>query len=68
MNGKQHSQAEYISLQLMEIESFRLSLSYQSEEVVSFNEAAMLWISEGYADRFRAGYESKREQLAPAQA
>ncbi len=68
MNGKRLNQAEYMSMQLMEIESFRICLSHKSHEKVSFNEAAVLWVSEGHAEKFRVGCLRKRDQIEPALA
>jgi len=68
MSKKELNHAEYMSLQLMEIESFRLSLTHPGQEKISFNEAAMLWISKGHADKFRAGRNDKRRKVQPAQA
>ncbi|MFQ5649986.1 MAG: hypothetical protein ACE5IY_08595 [bacterium] len=68
MRDKHFNQSDYMSLQLMEIETFRLTISQQSRESVSFQEAAMLWISEGHADEFRSGYFKRRAENEPASA
>ncbi|MFQ5752290.1 MAG: hypothetical protein ACE5HI_09860 [bacterium] len=66
MNDKKFKQSDYMSLQLMEIESFRMSLSQQSQEHISFHEAVMLWIAQGYAEEFKAEYFIKRDKIEPA--
>ncbi len=66
MEQKNFKQSDYMSLQLMEIESFRVSLSQQSKEHISFYEAVMLWVAQGYAEEFQAGYPLKREIIEPA--
>lgn len=68
MKNNNFKQSDYMALQLMEIESFRMSLSQQSHEQVSFSEAIMLWIAQGYAEQFKAGYPVKRNQIEPALA
>ncbi len=68
MREKIVNQSDYMSLQLMEIENFRVTISQQSHESVSFQEAALLWVSEGYADAFRAGYKRKPGRREPAAA
>ena len=62
------NQSDYMALQLMEIESFRRSLSLHSDEQISLQEAIMLWVSEGYAEKFRLGYRVKRNRIEPALA
>ena len=61
-------QSEYMALQLMEIEEFRLSLSRRGGEKISFQEATMLWISNGCAEEFREGYSLIRSHKEPASA
>ncbi len=68
MSKKDLNHAEYMSLQLMEIESFRQTLTHPGQEKISFNEAAMLWISKGHADKFKAGHNNKGRKVQPAQA
>ena len=63
---KKFDQSDFMSLQLMEIENFRLSLSEQSEEKVTLQEALVLWISEGYADDFKSDYFLLRKNIEPA--
>ncbi len=53
MNARRINQADYMSLQLMEIEQLRVNLSQQSQDKITFNEAATLWFSQGRADVFR---------------
>jgi len=66
MTPDEFKQSDYMALQLMEIEDFRLILSRQSDGKISFQEAVMLWISEGYADEFRDDYLSIRAEREPA--
>ena len=68
MNKEKSKQSDYMALQLMEIESFRRSLSYESVEPITFQEAVMLWVSEGLADEFKSAYPLKRGQVEPALA
>lgn len=68
MREKKHSQSDFMSLQLMEIESFRATLSRQNQVSVSFQEAAMIWFSEGYAEEFKSHYSTKLNQNQPALA
>ncbi len=65
---RKHRQSDFMSLQLMEIENFRMTLSRQSEENVSFQDAILLWISQGYADEFRLQYRESKGKGEPAQA
>ncbi len=57
MNARRVNQADYMSLQLMEIEQLRVNLSHQSNDKITFNEAAMLWFSQGCADVFRKRFQ-----------
>lgn len=66
MNEKKFKQSDYMSIQLMEIENFRASLARDSEEKVTFQEAVMLWISQGYAEAFKSFYLQKKDQIEPA--
>jgi len=66
MNKEKFKQSEYMTLQLMEIESFRRSLSHESIEPITFQEAVMLWVSGGLADEFKSEYPIKRNQVEPA--
>ena len=66
MNAKRIKQSDYMSMQLMEIEHFRLSLARQSHEKITFQEAVMLWFSEGYADKFNDGFFKKTNKIEPA--
>ena len=68
MNKEKFKQSEYMALQLMEIESFRRSLSHESAEPITFQEAVMLWVSGGLADEFKSEYPLKRDQIEPALA
>ena len=68
MKHKKHHQSDLMSLQLMEIETFRATLSRQNQIRVSFQEAAMIWFAEGYADEFKAHYSQKLSQSEPALA
>lgn len=68
MKTKQFQQSDYMSLQLMEIEKFRMILSKQTSQPVSFQEAVMLWITEGYAEAFRSQYFSTHNNVKPASA
>lgn len=68
MSEKRLNQAEYMSLQLMEIESFRMNLAHLGHEKISFNEAAMLWVSKGHADRFHALHAVRKENVQLAVA
>lgn len=66
MESKKFKQADYMALQLMEIENFRQTLSHQSHEPITFQEAVMLWVSEGFADEFKSEFSVKRGQVEPA--
>ena len=66
MKESEYRQSDYMALQLMEIENFRVCLSHQSQKSISFNEAALLWVSQGYADEFKADYSTIRDQIEPA--
>lgn len=61
MNAKRVNQADFMSLQLMEIEQLRINLSQQSHDKITFNEAAMLWFSQGRADVFRKRFQRKNK-------
>ncbi len=62
MSEKKSKQSDFMSLQLMEIESFRATLAHQNQVQVSFQEAAMIWFAEGYAEEFRIRYSQKLNQ------
>ncbi|MFQ5825073.1 MAG: hypothetical protein ACE5JB_13550 [bacterium] len=66
MKEKKYSQSDYMSLQLMEIERFRMTLSQRSQEQITFPEAVMLWITEGHAEEFRSEYLLYRDKIEPA--
>ncbi len=66
MKEKSYNQSDYMALQLMEIENFRFSLSQQSQKDISFHEAALLWVSQGYADEFKDDYIMMRDFIEPA--
>lgn len=68
MKDKKHSQSDFMSLQLMEIESFRATLASQNHAKVSFQEAAMIWFAEGYAEEFKSHFFQKISQHQPALA
>ncbi len=68
MREKKHKQSDLMSLQLMEIESFRAALSHQNQVKVSFQEAAMIWFAEGYAEEFKSHYSRKLDERQPALA
>ncbi len=68
MREKKHNQSDFMSLQLMEIESFRATLSRQNQVSVSFQEAAMIWFAEGYAEDFKSHYSRKLNEGQPALA
>lgn len=68
MKAKRSNQSDYMSLQLMEIERFRMTVSQQNREKITFQEAVMLWITEGYAEEFRTEYLLKRDEIEPALA
>jgi len=55
-----------MSLQLMEIENFRLSLSQYEHKNISFRDAMYLWYSHGYADSFKNEYKKKKIKEEPA--
>jgi len=65
---KEFKQSDYMSLQLMEIENFRKFLSDQSDENITFQEAIMLWIAQGYADEFKSEYQARGSTVEPALA
>jgi hypothetical protein len=62
MSEKKSKQSDLMSLQLMEIESFRAALARQNQVQVSFQEAAMIWFAEGYAEEFKIRYAQKLNQ------
>ncbi|MFQ5636997.1 MAG: hypothetical protein ACE5IR_03280 [bacterium] len=68
MKDKEFRQSDYMSSQLMEIESFRISLTQQGQEAVTFQDAALLWVAQGYADEFRSQYMLKKYEFEPAYA
>ncbi len=68
MTREEFRQSDYMALQLMEIEDFRLTLLQHSRGRISFQEAVMLWISEGHADEFRNDYLLIRAEREPATA
>ena len=61
-------QSDLMAMQLMEIENFRISVSQQNKKNITFQEAIMLWISEGYADNFKEIFHSKKDLFEPAMA
>jgi hypothetical protein len=65
-NDIKAGQADLMVMQLMEIENFRLSVSQQNDKNLTFQEAVMLWISEGYADNFKEIFQSKKNYFEPA--
>jgi hypothetical protein len=68
MKEKKIDQSEFMSMQLMEIEDFRLILSQKAQENITFQEAIMLWISKGYADNFNEEFKFKKDKKEPALA
>jgi len=68
MSKREFKQSDYMALQLMEIESFRKFLSSQSDEKITFQEATMLWIAQGYADEFKSEYQARGSKIEPALA
>lgn len=68
MRDKTYHQSDYMALQLMEIEKFRMTLTQRGQEQVSFQEAAMLWITEGYAEAFKSTYNLAKDKIEPALA
>lgn len=66
--NKHYNDADYLSLQIMEIERFRLNLRQRLKRRVSFDEALALWIAEGYAEDFRSAFLAGRPAKAPATA
>lgn len=68
MKEKKFNQSDYMALQLMEIESFRRHLAQQSQEPITFQEAVMLWVSEGFAEEFKSEFPLKRDEIEPALA
>ena len=66
MNANEYKQSDFMTLQLMEIESFRKLLSQQSDESITIQEAFILWISGGYADEFKSEYPFIRNEVEPA--
>lgn len=68
MKERKMPQSEYMSLQLMEIENFRLSLCNRGHEKITLQEAIMLWISEGHADTFRQEFNLTKSRPEPATA
>lgn len=65
MRKKKFSQSDFMSLQLMEIEKFRMTLSQRSQEPITFQEAVLLWITEGYAEEFRTEYFLNNNKIEP---
>lgn len=68
MKQRPVQQSDYMTLQLMEIERLRVSLSQANEKPITFQEAVMLWITEGYAEAFRSQYSMARKTVEPALA
>lgn len=66
MKAKSYNQSDYMALQLMEIENFRFSLSQQSKKDISFQEASLLWVWQGYAEEFKDDYVIMRDFIEPA--
>jgi len=66
MDVKRMNHAQYMSMQLMEIESLRVTISQKNSKIISFNEAAMLWVSKGHADNFKAANFMHGNHLEPA--
>ena len=61
-------QSDLMAMQLMEIEHFRISVSQRNNKNITFQEATMLWISEGYADNFKEIFNSRKDSFEPAMA
>jgi len=68
MTEKKPFQSDYMSLQLMEIENFRMSLSQQDHKSISFQDAMYLWFSHGYGDSFKSDYKKRKVNNSPALA
>lgn len=68
MTEKKTFQSNYVSLQLMEIENFRRTISEREHKDVSFQDAMILWLSHGYAEAFRNEYDKKKIKQQPALA
>lgn len=68
MERRKFKQSDYMSIQLMEIERFRMTLAQNSHAPISFQEAVMLWITEGYAEEFKSNFSLLKDQFQPALA
>ncbi len=68
MNDRAFKQSDFMAAQLMEIENFRKVIAEQNREKITFREAIMLWIAEGYADEFKAEYLLNQREFEPALA
>ncbi len=56
MKQRKFNLSDYMSLQIIEIEHFCKDLSIQNRKKISFEEATMIWIHEGFAEKFRSQY------------
>ncbi len=68
MKKSEFTDADYLSLQILEIERYRIHLRRRLKRRVSFDEALALWIAEGYAEDFRSAFLAGRPTQAPAAA
>lgn len=68
MTKKEYTDADYLSLQIMEIERFRATLRRRLKRKVTFDEALALWIAEGYAEDFRSAFLAGTPTTRPAAA
>ena len=67
-NGdEQLDQSDFMTTQVAEIMRFRRALQSDSEDIITFRDAADVWVSQGLAEQFRIDYEKGRYG-APARA
>lgn len=60
-------QSDFMTTQVAEIMRFRRALQSDSEDIITFQDAVDVWVSQGLAEQFRIDYETGRYG-APARA
>lgn len=68
MADKKPDMSDFMALQVAEIMRFRKHLQTQSDDIITFQDAAEIWVSQGMAERFRKEYEAGRYHQQPAKA
>lgn len=68
MNNEKLIQSDFMTVQVAEIMKFRKRLQSKSNEIITFQDAVMIWISQGLAEKFRDDYKKGKYEEEPVKA